>query len=115
MDTRAKIVSPQEALRLARGGATVVSGYFDPLTAGHAARLKAAKDQRRPLLVLIVSGKDPILPASARVELVAGLAAVDYVSETTAEIQPTLRLEAEHRADLERLMRHVRQRRSAGA
>ena len=31
MDTRGKIVAASEAARLAAEGATVVSGYFDPL------------------------------------------------------------------------------------
>ncbi len=37
MDTRAKIVDAVQARLLANKGATVVSGYFDPLVASHAA------------------------------------------------------------------------------
>ena len=115
MDTRAKIVSAAEAARLAKSGATVVSGFFDPLTAEHAARLQGLRQSDRPLLVLIASEKTSILPASARAELVAGLAAVDYVAELTDEIQPDARLEAEDRARQARLIQHVRMRQGAAS
>ncbi len=109
MDTRTKIVSTQEALRLAEAGATVVSGYFDPLIASHAQRLEELKDAA-PLLVLIATPEDPILPARARAELVASLAAVDHVAEWSDELHPQIRLEQEDAGRLERLIEHVHQR-----
>ena len=113
MDTRTKIVSRQEALRLAEAGATVVSGFFDPLIAGHAQRLQELKNAA-PLLVLIATPEDPILPARARAELVASLAVVDHVSEWSdegsGELRPQIRLEQEDTGRLERLIEHVHQR-----
>ena len=114
MDTRGKIVTEAEATRLAKSGATVVSGYFDPLVAEHAVRLQGLKRAGSPLLVLIASPRDPILPARARAELVAGLAAVDYVAELTSGLQPGIRLEAEDSVRLARLIQHVHMRQSAG-
>ena len=70
MDTRKKI---------APGTAVVVTGHFDPLTAAHARRIGELKVPGRPLVVVLTSPPDPILPAAARAELVASLAAVDQV------------------------------------
>ena len=113
MDTRCKIVSGTEALRLAQAGATVVSGYFDPLAAEHATRLQGLKRAGSPLLVLIASPPNPILASRARAELVAGLAAVDYVAELSQEIQPDVTLEAEDTVLQARLIQHVHTRQSA--
>jgi hypothetical protein len=55
LDTRTKIVSSEEAARLAASGATVVSGYFDPMVASHAERLAQIKREGAPLLVLIAT------------------------------------------------------------
>jgi bifunctional ADP-heptose synthase (sugar kinase/adenylyltransferase) len=112
VDTRTKIISPQQALRLAEAGATVVSGYFDPLLAAHAQRLQESKGAA-PLLVLIGTPPDPILPVRARAELVAALAAVDYVAEWTPDIAPHVRLEQEDAQRLDRLIEHVHQRQAA--
>ena len=51
-----------------------------------------------PLLVLIATPPDPILPALARAQLVAGLAAVDYVCDSwlPGEFQPRVSLEQQH-------------------
>ena len=60
--------------------AVIVSGYFDPITVAHADRLKSLRKEGRPLLVLIATPANPILPAEARGYLLAGLACVDFVT-----------------------------------
>jgi hypothetical protein len=86
VDTRRKIVGAAEAAGIAAGGATVVSGYFDPPIAWHARWLAGFKKPARPLLVLIATPENPILPAGARAELVASLRAVDHVAEFSTEL-----------------------------
>lgn len=113
MDTRPKIVGVEEALRLAAAGATVVRGYFDPLLASHAERLGELKRNGTPLLVVIASPANPILPARARAELVAGLRAVDHVTEENINAQ--ICLEQEDAARFNRLVEHVRARQRAAA
>lgn len=54
-------------------------GYFDPLLAGHARRLRDLKTGAGLLVVLVDSPETPLLPAPARAGLAAGLQAVDYV------------------------------------
>jgi len=115
VDTRTKIVDAAQARSIAAHGATVVSGYFDPLVASHAERLAGLKTQDAPLLVLIVTPDDAILPARARAELVAGLAVVDYVCETAGGVEPHLSLEREHTEQLAQLIEHVHARQRAAS
>jgi hypothetical protein len=89
-DTRRKIVGASEAAGIAARGATVVSGYFDPLIAWHARWLAGFKKPARPLLVLIATPENPILPAQARAELVASLRVVDHVTEFSGEFSKEL-------------------------
>jgi bifunctional ADP-heptose synthase (sugar kinase/adenylyltransferase) len=110
VDTRQKIVDAAEAARIAASGATVVSGYFDPMLASHAERLAGLKRAGATLLVLIATPQDPILPARARAELVAGLAVVDHVAELADGLAPEVRLEPEDIALLENLIERVRAR-----
>jgi hypothetical protein len=86
VDTRNKIVDSREAAKIAAGGATVVSGYFDPMIAWHARWLVSFKKTARPLLVLIATPENPILPALARAELVASLRVVGHVAEYSGEL-----------------------------
>jgi hypothetical protein len=113
MDTRTKIVDAGRARLIAAQGVTVVSGYFDPLVASHAERLAELKRERVPLLVLIATPDDAILPPRARAELVAGLAVVDYVCETADDVGPHLSLEREHTERLAQLIDHVHTRQRA--
>jgi hypothetical protein len=115
MDTRSKIVSATDALRLAHDGATVVSGYFDPMTAAHAQRLAGFKRNGTPLLVLIADPPDKILPAAARAELVASLRAVDHVAIAHGGPAPQYRLEQEDATRLVALIAHVHSRQNAGS
>ncbi len=116
MDTRTKIVPLAQAQQIAAGGATVVSGYFDPLLASHAERLQGLKREGAPLLVLIANPSNPILPGIARAELVAGLAVVDHVvCEDPESITPDIRLDREHEKCLETLIEHVHARQRAAS
>jgi hypothetical protein len=120
MDTRTKIVDAGQARLIAAQGATVVSGYFDPLVASHAERLAELKNaelknEGAPLLVLIATATGAILAARARAELVAGLAVVDYVCETADGVAPHLSLEREHTERLAQLIEHVHTRQRAAS
>lgn len=89
--------------RLRREGRRIVfaNGCFDLLHVGHTRYLEAAREQGDVLVVGVNSDRAiealkgrgrPLLPAEARVEIVAALAAVDYVTvfdDLTAE--PILR------------------------
>ena len=113
MDTRTKIVGSEEAARLAAEGAVVVKGYFDPLVAASASRLRELKGTGRKLIVMIADPPDPILPTRARAELVAALAAVDYVVESDKGLTATVDLRDEHAQAFEELVEHVHRRRGA--
>ena len=115
MDTRTKIVTAAEAVRLAEAGATVVSGYFDPLIASQALQLSELKRDGKPLLVLIATPEHPILPPRARAELVASLKVVDHVTEFGEGIEPRFRLEQEDAARLATLIEHVHARQDAAS
>jgi hypothetical protein len=90
VDTRKKIVDGLEAVKIATSGATVVSGYFDPMIAWHARWLASFKKPARPMLVLIATPENSILPAPARAELVASLRVVDHVAEYSAELSEAI-------------------------
>ena len=115
MDTRTKIVDSDAALRLAAEGATVVSGYFDPLIAEHADRLRGLKQSGQPLLVAVAPPEDQILPARARAELVASLACVDHVTEWFAELPVHVSLLGEDAAGRQQLVSHVHRRQQAAS
>jgi hypothetical protein len=115
VDTRTKIVPLAEAQRIAARGATVVSGYFDPLLASHAERLQNLKREDTPLLVLIADPGNPILPARARAELVAGLAVVDHVVESGNGLTPHVQLDWEHEKCLDELIERVHARQRAAS
>jgi predicted secreted protein len=124
VDTRTKIVDRAGAERSAAAGQplTVVTGYFDPLTAAHAERLGALAGAGRPLLVVVRTPEEPLLAARARAELVAALAAVRHVVVEEGDCAwverlPAARLVREEDADLERrraLVARVRRRQAAG-
>ena len=113
MDTRTKILDSAAARKIAEVGATVVSGYFDPLVSSHAKRLAELKRDGAKLLVIIATPENAILPVRARAELVASLASVDYVTETCDGLTPQVRLEQEDEARLEALIEHVHARQRA--
>ena len=110
VDTRSKIIDAAQAASIAASGATVVSGYFDPLVASHAERLASLKTDGAKLLVLIATPDNAILPAAARAELVAGLRAVDYVAEIAEGLTPQIHLEQEDADRFAALLNHVHTR-----
>ncbi len=91
MDTRHKILPAAAVagiIRAARGAGGVcrlVVGYFDPLTAVHARRLSEVHEGAVLLVALVRSPECPLLPGSARAELVAALRTVDYVVLSTED------------------------------
>jgi glycerol-3-phosphate cytidylyltransferase-like family protein len=115
VDTRTKIVPLAEASRLAAAGAFVVSGHFDPLLAAHAEQLRQLKPSGAWLLVAIAEPSNPILPARARAELVAGLAVVDYVAESVDGLTPQKHLEPDDERRREDLIAHVHARQRAAS
>ncbi len=115
MDTRTKII-PNDAARKI-DGAVIVSGYFDPMIHTHAERLVGLKKTGQPLIILIATPANPILPSAARAALVAGLGCVDYVTEIGSTypdgLKPHVQLETEDSARLEQLIQHVAIRQQA--
>ena len=83
MDTRHKIIEPQQALTLVRDlrarGVKIVTGYFDVIVAEHVLRLREIKNGSGTLVVMILDPPEPVLGGRARAELVAALGMVDYV------------------------------------
>ena len=86
MDTRSKIISLDRAgalfSSLGEEGVVVARGCFDLLSAEHCRRLARAKERGGRLVVAVYSDKDPqrtVFSQSARAQMVAALAVVDYV------------------------------------
>jgi glycerol-3-phosphate cytidylyltransferase-like family protein len=80
LDTRNKIVTLERALELSGGARTaLVTGYFDPVTAEHARRLRELKAGHEVLIAALANPPAPILDERARAEVLAALQAVDYV------------------------------------
>jgi len=82
VDTRKKILTVEEALRLT-GPLALVTGYFDVLRAGHIRDLDVVVQEVGPggskLLVVVLPDAAEYLAQRARAELVAALRMVDYV------------------------------------
>jgi hypothetical protein len=82
LDTRNKILSAAEALeRLAEGNWLVIAGYFDPLTASVAQRLRRLleRDRNERVLAAVVNGTGTLLNVEDRSILMAALRQVDAV------------------------------------
>jgi bifunctional ADP-heptose synthase (sugar kinase/adenylyltransferase) len=91
LDTRRKIVDVEQARALAAesgGSLRIVTGYFDPLLAGHAAALAEGRVGAGGLLLLLRTPPDPLLPLRSRVELVAALRTVDWVAAIPGDTIP---------------------------
>ena len=126
MDTRSKIVDwPAAAERLKRAaaaGGKVVVGYFDPLLAAHARRLREAAGNGK-VSVVVTSPPRPILDAKARAALVAALECVEMVTTLPADRlqelfaivpeQAVASLQAGDARLAEEFVRHVRRRQAS--
>ena len=111
MDTREKIVDAAAAVQIKAAGATVVSGYFDPLIAWHARWLANFKKPGKALMILIATRENSILPVRARQELVASLAVVNHVTEFSDELADgAIRLESQDRELFQDLLELVHTR-----
>jgi hypothetical protein len=98
-----------------------VIGHFDPLLASHVRRLQEAARRFGTLVVVVTEPPDPLLPARARAELLAGLAMVAWVTAApsggVSALPPGWQTLQEEAGDLERrkeLIRHVFERQPAG-
>lgn len=100
-DTRSKIVSPADFLTYAEAHPhhKIVSGYFDPMWAPHAERLKALAADGK-LLVIVEQLESPLLTSQARAELVASFGTTERV---TIALDDSLRHELGSRVIDERL------------
>jgi hypothetical protein len=78
MDTRAKIVSPQE---IAGRGAVAVVGRFDLLSAALVRDLARLREESAdaPVVAVTVPAADAVQSLRARAEMAAALAVIDYV------------------------------------
>jgi len=101
VDTRQKI----SASLAGQHAATLVTGFFDPLTAPEAARLAALGPD---LTVAVLDAPEALLPLGARAELVAALRTVARV---TTGAPPTadrvIDLTAEHLASRQALAERI--------
>jgi bifunctional ADP-heptose synthase (sugar kinase/adenylyltransferase) len=120
MDTRTKILSGAGVL--AGEPLAMVTGYFDILRAEHVRDLAEAR-LRAPhtrLVVVVLRGRESLLPWRARCELVAALRMIDYVltaddGDVDALIEALrpavlVRLESEDLRRVSRLREHVQRR-----
>lgn len=115
MDTRTKIIPQQDFAAQAAPGTLLVTGYFDPILARDARQLTELRQGHARLAVAILDPAEPILPARARAELVAGLAPVDLVLEGAPDgfAGPVVHLESEHALRFRELVAFVQERNQA--
>jgi hypothetical protein len=126
-DTRGKVVTVEQAARLARdqrsGGMLVVAfvTHLEVLRAAQVRKLEQVAEvagrEGGKLFVILTEPESPLVPLAARAELAAGLRAVDYVVAASeggvaalAAIAPdvTIQDEAEDRRLTRELIEHVR-------
>ena len=126
MDTRTKIITPEQACALARDtqNAALVTGHFDVLLAAHIRELNGVGDSLADAVLFVALGtpEQPLLDAHARAEMVAALAMVDYVVSLEDRQMESLlaafpaerivRLEASHEQRMRELIQHVHRRQS---
>lgn len=110
MDTRTKIVSEERAHEIDRERRAVwIAGCFDPMVAEQARLLRKAAEPGRALIVEVTNPPAPLLSQRARAELVAALAAVDYVVMSDRDAADECGLEI-----TQRFVQHLRQRVKGG-
>ena len=81
MDTRSKILSFQDAVRLRGQHLILVTGYFDVLLPGHIHDLESARRDRvgSKLLVAVLPRAGEWMSQDTRAEMAAALRVIDYV------------------------------------
>ena len=121
-DTRAKIVTLDQARALARSGAPHIAfvTHLEVLRAGHVLKLEQlAATTPGKLFLILTDPESPLVPLDARAEVAAGLQVVDYVvpspdgaGPALAAIEPgfTVLDEEEDRGRTRQLIEHVRSR-----
>ncbi|MDQ2900585.1 MAG: hypothetical protein M3Y07_12420 [Acidobacteriota bacterium] len=128
MDTRTKILTEARALEilneLRSEGVPVkaATGYFDVLLASHIQALRHAADGAGKLFALVENPPKPLLSQSARAELAAAVALINYViaipgdgTELLGRFEPAEIVHLEQ-GDLDRtreLIEHVKRRHNA--
>lgn len=125
MDTRAKVLTLEQARSLHANSLLVVTGYFDLL---HAAHVRELEDIRRrsasaTLLAVVLPWEEAYLGQRARAEMAAALRMIDYVvapdtsdvAALAASLSPAevVRLEAADQRRNRELIEHVHSRHSA--
>lgn len=106
MDTRTKIVDLDTARNQASQPRTaVVIGYFNPVLAEHARRMRELRAGYDRLIVIVADPAEPLMDAMERAQLVAALEAVDWVVLSGAPFGTPLFDERD--ADEERFQRLV--------
>ncbi|MDQ6666278.1 MAG: hypothetical protein M3Z23_18010 [Acidobacteriota bacterium] len=128
MDTRTKILTETQAveilnqLRLEGIPLKAVTGYFDVLLASHIQALRDAANGSGKLFALVANPPNPLLTQSARAELAAAVALIDYVIPIPGERAELLNrfepaeishLEAGDLARTRELIEHVKRRHNA--
>jgi glycerol-3-phosphate cytidylyltransferase-like family protein len=81
VDTRAKILTLEQARSWRLAAPVVVAGYFDLLRAEHARELEAVRRRTgaRTLVAAVLPWSDAYMSQCARAEMAAALRVVDYV------------------------------------
>jgi glycerol-3-phosphate cytidylyltransferase-like family protein len=81
VDTRAKILTLEQACSLRLEAPVVVAGYFDLLCAEHARELDSVRQRigGRTLVAAVLQWSEAYMTRSARAEMTAALRMVDYV------------------------------------
>ena len=114
MDTRAKIITTEQALaRIEQGGANllIVTGYFDPILADHAARIAESARGGAEVIAFVAEPSQPLLPLAARLEIVAALRGVSAVAPAPASLEAkALRFEEQDLKTREAFLDRVRER-----
>ena len=125
MDTRAKIVTLEQARALRLTAPLLVAGYFDLLRAAHSRELESLRLRSGAAAVVaaVLPWDDAFLPQRARAEMAAALRVIDYVVAIETSEVPALaealgasevvRLEAADARRNRELIEHVHRRHSA--
>lgn len=120
MDTRGKILPPDQFIAVVRDPFVAVSGYFDVLQPSTIRDLQGAVRDGEKLLAIVLDPPSPsVLSSAARTELAASLRVIDYVVHLPDDPSPFIlgiepiryiRQEERHLGSTGRLIGHVWER-----